>query len=375
MITEVALTPLSSRAEADASIAHTKSVIQRRELDDHGLDSSDTEGDEGEFSAAVSDDVEDEDTAHATVPSQPASSGEHKRTSSVAEDVITRKGGYGRFAQKWFSRKGWTVDQRRNLGMTVSDPGIQTPTSGANKSEAARQEVSKSDPSTKDQSENSTRPQKANDVAANLLPKLLRTAQVLFGTSRSFYFSYDYDITRSFMDSRTTNPDLPLHKQVDLLFFWNRNIILPFIDAGQTSLVMPLMQGFVGQREFEMDPDPPKSIIGLDGAEKSSMELVDMSPNVEDDARDSNARISSECKQQMKPHLLTLISRRSVKRAGLRYLRRGVDEEGNTANGVETEQILSDPFWTSSSKIHSFVQIRGSMYSRTLFTLISMSQD
>lgn len=63
-----------------------------------------------------------------------------------------------------------------------------------------------------------------------------------------------------------------------------------------------------------------------------------------------------------KDFLLTLISRRSVKRAGLRYLRRGTDDEGFTANTVETEQILSSPTWnTSQDKIYSFTQLRGSI--------------
>lgn len=63
-----------------------------------------------------------------------------------------------------------------------------------------------------------------------------------------------------------------------------------------------------------------------------------------------------------KDFLLTLISRRSIKRAGLRYLRRGTDDEGCTANSVETEQILSSPTWnTSQDKIFSFTQIRGSI--------------
>lgn len=58
--------------------------------------------------------------------------------------------------------------------------------------------------------------------------------------------------------------------------------------------------------------------------------------------------------------LLTLISRRSVKRSGLRYLRRGIDDDGHCANTVETEQILSSPNWWGS-KIWSFVQLRGSI--------------
>lgn len=63
-----------------------------------------------------------------------------------------------------------------------------------------------------------------------------------------------------------------------------------------------------------------------------------------------------------KDFLLTLISRRSIKRAGLRYLRRGVDDEGNSANSVETEQILSSSTWdTTQDKIFSFTQYRGSI--------------
>ena len=63
-----------------------------------------------------------------------------------------------------------------------------------------------------------------------------------------------------------------------------------------------------------------------------------------------------------KDFLLTLVSRRSIKRAGLRYLRRGVDDEGRTANSVETEQILSSSTWnTSHDRIFSFTQFRGSI--------------
>ena len=72
------------------------------------------------------------------------------------------------------------------------------------------------------------------------------------------------------------------------------------------------------------------------------------------------------------PFILTLISRRSTKRAGLRYLRRGIDSEGNTANTVETEQLLSIPAPAHSpseippnqlpwEKTYSFLQLRGSI--------------
>lgn len=37
----------------------------------------------------------------------------------------------------------------------------------------------------------------------------------------------------------------------------------------------------------------------------------------------------------------TIISRRARQRAGLRYQRRGIDEDANVANFVETETIMS----------------------------------
>ena len=64
---------------------------------------------------------------------------------------------------------------------------------------------------------------------------------------------------------------------------------------------------------------------------------------------------------QKRDFLLTLISRRSVKRPGLRYLRRGVDDDGNTANTVETEQIFSNPHWDPSKNLYTYLQVRGSI--------------
>ncbi|KAI9643823.1 hypothetical protein NHQ30_007174 [Ciborinia camelliae] len=343
VITEVALTPLASRAHAENSIDRTKAGLLKSNIEGHNLEESDSDGD---FSVNVRDEVEDEVNT--------ANTGTNSERTSVAEDVISKKGGYGRFAQKWFSKKGWAVNQKKNLGMSVSE--ADPPLSEARKSDKTMDNEVAGNFDNGEQSE-AGKPDKAlnNDIAESMLPKLLRTSQILFGASRSYYFSYDHDITRSLANQRNTNSELPLHKEVDPLFFWNRHLLLPFIDAGQASLALPLMQGFVGQRAFVMDSNPPKPVIGSDGIEKTSMELNEITTSSSDE-QILKARASTE-----KLYLLTLISRRSVKRAGLRYLRRGVDEDGNTANGVETEQILSDSAWAPSSKIHSFVQIRGSI--------------
>ncbi|KAG9234878.1 SacI homology domain-containing protein [Amylocarpus encephaloides] len=363
VITEVSYTPLASWKEASASIEHTRKSLQTGTVDSHELDDRDTD-DEGIAFGSGSDDVDDDGEPPAVInPTIPG----HKRTSSVAEDVISKKGTYGLFAKEWFSNRGWTANQRRNLGMTSSESEInKTQGSEAGGSPAVvedREEAEKAKVLTDKGKESS-------DVAGALLPKLLRSTRLYFGTSRSFYFSYDYDLTRSFLNHDTSNSDLPLYKRADPLFFWNRHITQPFIDAGQTTLVLPLLQGFVGQRTFEMDTDPP-SIVGLEGVEKSSVEMVDLSPRMSEDTpipkSDGTSGIfrgrskSPRRRDTMKSFSLTLISRRSVKRAGLRYLRRGVDDYGHTANSVETEQVLSDVDWKPSSKIHSFVQIRGSI--------------
>lgn len=97
---------------------------------------------------------------------------------------------------------------------------------------------------------------------------------------------------------------------------------------------------------------------------------MDVKSDVQDFAgaqEDESNESTSEQPPQVDPtdsktFLLTLISRRSINRAGLRYLRRGVDENGNVANSVETEQILSSPSWDmESEKLYSYVQYRGSI--------------
>ncbi|KAL0735394.1 hypothetical protein Bca4012_011604 [Brassica carinata] len=59
---------------------------------------------------------------------------------------------------------------------------------------------------------------------------------------------------------------------------------------------------------------------------------------------------------------LTLIARRSRHNAGTRYLKRGINESGNVANDVETEQIVSEDVREDHPmQISSVVQNRGSI--------------
>lgn len=54
---------------------------------------------------------------------------------------------------------------------------------------------------------------------------------------------------------------------------------------------------------------------------------------------------------------LTIVSRQSSRRAGTRFNSRGIDDQGNVANFVETEIVL----WLPSGRVFSYVQVRGSV--------------
>lgn len=57
------------------------------------------------------------------------------------------------------------------------------------------------------------------------------------------------------------------------------------------------------------------------------------------------------------PSYLTVISRLSCRRAGTRFNSRGIDDDGNVANFVETETI----YWSPSGVVFSYAQVRGSV--------------
>ncbi|CAN9110395.1 SacI domain-containing protein [Alternaria alternata] len=382
-ITNVALIPLSSQADADKAIVATRDHLKRRNRAP-GLDDEDTDSESEDGAPSVTDSiVEDSSSAPSEVKDTvTGQKGTAAQKTSVAEDVIQRKGVYGRFADKWFSRKGWNADNRRLQGLSSEENLAaknvpQNVDSGMPKEEEQPKTESKPDAiptSDKDISE-PVSPEaipkalsgEKDAATVALLPKILQTTKMYF-SSGNFFFSYDYDISHG-IGQQQPSSSVALFKQFDPLFFWNQHIISPFIDAGQHSFVLPVMQGFVGQRPFTIktadgqssslvvDPSATPDDIQLQSWHEKQKEESQSTTEASSEAPAPDASLADG-----KDFLLTLISRRSIKRAGLRYLRRGTDDEGCTANSVETEQILSVPtFSTTQDKIFSFTQIRGSI--------------
>jgi hypothetical protein len=129
--------------------------------------------------------------------------------------------------------------------------------------------------------------------------------------SLGFFYSFHYDLTNTRQRIKKLQFINNIIESSEKNFFWNYNMYKQFFEKKIDSIFMVVcICGFVGITN--------QTIFGN---------------NI----------------------LFALISRRSVKFAGTRYNTRGIDDEGNVANYVETEQIFK-----YQNKFLSFVQIRGS---------------
>lgn len=346
VIKTVVLIPISSQSEAETVIRKAQESVKKGQAS-LKVD-SDTSDEEGVYSEAAATEGGQTSPASSESPTKEDAIGarldaSNRDFSKVAEDVISKKGQYGRFTERWFSKKGWSTEKRRAQGMSTDNTEKPRPNSV--------HEVlptSHSGPEGLKSLDESAETDGPIRYSANaLMPKLLRTTRMLL-ESRSFFFSYDLDITRRVGTQGITSPELPLNKSVDPLFFWNGHLISPVIEGGHHSFVLPLIQGFVGQRAFNVKEEAENPSKAISSAQQGAASLVEN--------QDPLDHSSDEVK-----FLITLVSRRSTKRPGLRYLRRGVDENGDTANTVETEQILSKASWASSERVYSFTQVRGSI--------------
>ncbi|KAK4776912.1 hypothetical protein SAY86_005600 [Trapa natans] len=134
------------------------------------------------------------------------------------------------------------------------------------------------------------------------------------------YFSYRTDITLNLqrryklMDGWMTKS---IWKQADPRFVWNKNLMEEFIECKLDMFIILLLQGNILNNVF---------------FQTASLEL------------------------KGSPGTISLISRRCTRRLGTRMWRRGANLEGDTANFIETEQILEiDGFMLS------LLQTRGSI--------------
>lgn len=230
-ITDVALIPLSSQADADKAITSAREHLQRHRKAQTDVNEGSESESEDEAQSVTDSLLEEESTPSEEVKdSVTGQRGPTERRTSVAEDVIKKKGMYGRFADKWFSKKGWSADSRRVQGMS-SEEDLTTKKKPKNiDSIVPKEEEQPTSPVKPDAlpvaDKDIPEPVSPEEIpkafmgpkdstTVTLLPKILRTTRMYFA-SGNFFFSYDYDLSRS-VDQQQPSSGLPLFKQFDPL--------------------------------------------------------------------------------------------------------------------------------------------------------------
>lgn len=155
--------------------------------------------------------------------------------------------------------------------------------------------------------------------------KLIRLGTDPKAHAGSLFFSHGGDPTlnqQAFEASNLDKQSMTSHtERADDLFFWNKTLAAPLLEAGVHTFVPTAFLGFAKQLN----------------------------------------RLEFASQHRSHTGTITLIARRSVYRAGCRQWRRGVDMEGNIANFAETEQIVCIEGQPSGPVYSSFVQVRGSI--------------
>ncbi|EDV39515.2 uncharacterized protein Dana_GF24443, isoform A [Drosophila ananassae] len=149
---------------------------------------------------------------------------------------------------------------------------------------------------------------KENETYLRLLRQTLDT--------KYFYFSYRYDLTHSLQRQRELGPfrganSTGLFQRADQRFVWNGYVLQQFGCEKMHRFQLPLLLGFVSINQVQINGQT---------------------------------------------FFWSIVTRRSIQRAGTRLFTRGINDRGHVANFVETEQIVE-----FNGQLAGFVQTRGSM--------------
>ena len=135
------------------------------------------------------------------------------------------------------------------------------------------------------------------------------------------YYSDKLDLTISILNLQKNmkiTPKSNIFKFTISQYCWNYSMAKCFDSEGMNEFIYPVINGFFGERKVsEYD-------------ENNDLDYI-------------------------------LIGRKDDRRSGMRFLIRGADENGNVANTVETEELVTYKDKEGNINICSFIQIRGSI--------------
>ena len=135
------------------------------------------------------------------------------------------------------------------------------------------------------------------------------------------YYSDNIDLTISMLNMQKkieTEPKSHIFKYTVNQYCWNYSMAKCFDSEGMNEYIYPVINGFFGARTIS------------DYGEQNDLHFI-------------------------------LIGRKDDRRSGMRFLIRGADNNGNVANTVETEEIITFKDDEGNINIYSFIEIRGSI--------------
>lgn len=202
VISDVTILPLTSQEEAAKAIEVAASKQKASVADESDSDSDVSVAD---FKPQVDSQNPTDPPDSPAVPENGDQATTARPRSTIAEDVFTKRGQFGRFASQWFSRKGLGLEKKAEEGLTAIPPGAERDrpesdmqpagTSSTTSKEKLEEETAGAPASHPDPTESVLDQDQSENVNA-FLPKILRATKQIF-SSKCFYFSYDYNITRN----------------------------------------------------------------------------------------------------------------------------------------------------------------------------------
>ena len=195
MIKDVTVVPLSSKIEAEKALQQPRASAQKDSEADSDSEASDTE--------SLNYDSLDEQAETPKDSASPTRVSHTRTPSTIAQDVIGRRGVYAKVASQWFTKSGWSQSKGKTQEKLAKDMSAKAMTNEEQLNETrlnedlpAEQASTEAPPSPQEMRQKQET-EGSPSTSFPLMPRLLRATKSLLN-STSFYFSYDIDITRRF---------------------------------------------------------------------------------------------------------------------------------------------------------------------------------
>lgn len=217
--------PLGSQAEAQKAINHTQKLAKKNK-DKPEQEDDDIQSDTGSTAEGTVDNDHSVDSDREVPEPSRGRPSVDLGEFGIVKNVIEKKGAYGVFADKWFSKRGWTTGSKKSQGMSNKQDNtvelkeknpLNAAVENASAEAANEEETAKSwpeVPEVKGTTADDKTTIEQERLTTSLIPKLVQTTKLLL-SSRIFHYSYEQDITNRNIAQSRSSSDAALYKEAN----------------------------------------------------------------------------------------------------------------------------------------------------------------